>query len=82
MVLKLKKNNRLLGFGTQVNILAQQHIVSSGIVANDGEVYLSGVPAQSIVQIKWGEAYTQQCQLPLKIDVSNQNIQFIDGVCQ
>lgn len=82
VVLKLKKNNRLLGFGTQVNILAQQHIVSSGIVANDGEVYLSGVPAQSIVQIKWGEAYTQQCQLPLKIDVSNQNIQFIDGVCQ
>ncbi|MBS0925579.1 fimbrial biogenesis outer membrane usher protein [Providencia sp. JGM181] len=82
VVLKLKKNNQLLGFGTQVNLLAQQHVVSSGIVANDGEVYLSGVPAQSIVHIKWGEAHTQQCQLPLQIDLSNQNIQFIDGVCQ
>ncbi|MEQ5183660.1 fimbria/pilus outer membrane usher protein [Providencia alcalifaciens] len=82
VVLKLKQNNQLLGFGTQVNILAQQRIVSSGIVANDGEVYLSGVPAQSVVQVKWGEARTQQCKLPLQIDLNNPNIQFIEGTCQ
>lgn len=82
VVLKLKKNNQLLGFGTQVNILSQQNIVSSGIVANDGEVYLSGVPAQSVVQVKWGEAHTQLCQLPLQVDLSNPNIQFIEGICQ
>ncbi|UBX48496.1 fimbrial biogenesis outer membrane usher protein [Providencia alcalifaciens] len=82
VLLKLKKNNQLLGFGTQVNILAQQHIVSSGIVANEGEVYLSGVPEQSIVQVKWGDVYTQQCKFPLQIDLNNPNIQFIEGTCQ
>ncbi|HHR6399920.1 TPA: FimD/PapC C-terminal domain-containing protein [Providencia alcalifaciens] len=82
IVLKLKHNNQLVGFGTQVNVLEQQHKISSGIVATDGEVYLSGVPENSVVQVKWGANQSQQCQLPLHIDLSNSNIQFIEGTCQ
>lgn len=66
----------------QVNVLEQQHKISSGIVATDGEVYLSGVPENSVVQVKWGANQSQQCQLPLHIDLSNSNIQFIEGTCQ
>lgn len=82
IVLKLKHNNQLVGFGTQVNVLEQQHKISSGIVATDGEVYLSGVPENSVIQVKWGANQSQQCQLPLHIDLSNSNIQFIEGTCQ
>ncbi|MEX5861115.1 FimD/PapC C-terminal domain-containing protein [Providencia hangzhouensis] len=56
--------------------------VTGGIVANDGEVYLSGVPEQSKIIVKWGNGNNQQCTVPLLLSLENEKIQFIERVCE
>lgn len=34
---------------------------STGIVGDDGQVYLSGLPEQGVLQVKWGSDRVQQC---------------------
>ncbi|CUY60767.1 fimbria/pilus outer membrane usher protein [Serratia marcescens] len=36
---------------------------NSGIVGPDGQLYLSGVPEQGQLQVKWGNAASQQCRV-------------------
>ncbi|MEX5732626.1 FimD/PapC C-terminal domain-containing protein [Providencia hangzhouensis] len=56
--------------------------VTGGIVANDGEVYLSGVPEQSKIIVKWGNGNNQQCTVLLLLSLENEKIQFIERVCE
>ncbi|KLN46892.1 hypothetical protein AAY77_05115, partial [Providencia rettgeri] len=69
-------------FGTQVSVMESEEQVTGGIVANDGEVYLSGVPEQSVIKVKWGNNQTQQCTVPLLLSLENEKIQFIERVCE
>ncbi len=34
----------------------------TGIVGDSGQVYLSGLPLQGIINIQWGESSYQQCR--------------------
>ncbi|MEY2345055.1 hypothetical protein I3679_018070 [Proteus mirabilis] len=52
--MNLSYNGKPLPFGSQVEISQDGQVISSGIVANDGEVFLNGVPASSQLQAKWG----------------------------
>lgn len=36
---------------------------NSGIIGTDGQLYLSGVPDKGELQVQWGNASNQQCQL-------------------
>lgn len=82
VMLKLTHHDQLIPFGAQVSVLVDKEEVTTGIVANDGEVYLSGVPEQSRIVVKWGSHADQQCELPLQLDLSNDKIQFIERICQ
>ncbi|MEX6211995.1 FimD/PapC C-terminal domain-containing protein [Providencia huaxiensis] len=35
--------------------------ISTGIVGDNGDVYLSGMPEQGQLQIKWGKSLQEQC---------------------
>ncbi|EFB73774.1 fimbria/pilus outer membrane usher protein [Providencia rustigianii] len=82
ILLKLKTKGNQVALGSQVNALVSEQVVATGMVANDGEVYLSGVPEQSVIQAIWGVGTENQCQLSLTIDMENTNIQFIEGECK
>ncbi|MEQ4924045.1 fimbria/pilus outer membrane usher protein [Proteus hauseri] len=78
----LRYNGTTLPFGTQVEIYQGDRVVSSGIIANEGEVFLNGVPKQSLLLAKWGNSQTEQCQASLKVDLSIEKIQFLQLDCR
>lgn len=82
VLLKLQHAGKPIAFGTQVSVIENEEQVTGGIVANDGEVYLSGVPEQSIVIVKWGNSHNQQCTVPLSLSLENEKIQFIERTCE
>ncbi|MEQ4673153.1 fimbria/pilus outer membrane usher protein [Providencia vermicola] len=82
ILLRLMNKGKPIAFGTQVFVFEKDNQVTSGIVANDGEVYLSGVPEQSVIKVKWGNNQTQQCTVPLLLSLESDKIQFIERVCE
>ena len=50
LLMTLTHNNKPLPFGAMVTSESSQ---SSGIVADNGQVYLSGMPLAGKVQVKW-----------------------------
>lgn len=75
-------NGQPLPFGTQVEIYQDEHLISSGIVANEGEVFLNGVPEKSLLRAKWGNSAVEQCQTTLITDLSLEKIQFLQLDCR
>ncbi len=82
LLLKLLHGDKPIAFGSQVSVFVNEKLATSGIVANDGEVYLSGVPEQSVITVKWGLRDEQQCQLPLMLSLETDKIQFIERTCE
>lgn len=82
VLVNLSYNGKPLPFGSQVEISQDGQVISSGIVANDGEVFLNGVPASSQLQAKWGNSATEQCQATLNADLSLDKIQFLQLDCR
>lgn len=82
VLLKLKHAGKPIAFGTQVSVMESEEQVTGGIVANDGEVYLSGVPEQSEIRVKWGNGNNQQCTVLLLLSLENEKIQFIERICE
>ncbi|WP_368902904.1 fimbria/pilus outer membrane usher protein, partial [Proteus mirabilis] len=82
VLVNLSYNGKPLPFGSQVEISQDGQVISSGIVANDGEVFLNGVPASSQLQAKWGNSATEQCQATLNADLSLEKIQFLQLDCR
>lgn len=78
----LHYNGTPLPFGTQVEIYKDDHVLSSGIVANDGEVFLNGVPEYSQLRAKWGNSTVEQCQTTLNVDLALEKIQFLQLECR
>ncbi len=58
LLMTLTHNNKPLPFGAMVTSESSQ---SSGIVADNGQVYLSGMPLAGKVQVKWGEEENAHC---------------------
>ncbi|OAT49341.1 outer membrane usher protein [Proteus hauseri ATCC 700826] len=82
VLVSLHYNDAVLPFGTQVEIYQDDRVISSGIIANEGEVFLNGVPEQSLLRAKWGNSQTEQCQATLKADLSLEKIQFLQLDCR
>ncbi|EBF0843313.1 fimbrial biogenesis outer membrane usher protein [Salmonella enterica subsp. enterica] len=57
-------DNRTVPFGALVRLLQESPDsgITTGIVADDGMVYLSGLPAEGRLSVQWGHDSAQQCQ--------------------
>jgi len=58
---------------------------TSGIVAEKGELYLSGVPAQGIIEVKWQEDGVQKsCRAPFRLPAATGTnpVRLVSAVCQ
>ncbi len=60
-ILKLLDRNSIpIAFGSVVSV---QDKNSTGIVGDDGRVYMSGLGGSGILQVQWGKSSQEQCQI-------------------
>lgn len=49
-------------FGATANLIVDGKMANSSFVGDSGDLYLSGVPEKSQVQVQWGKGADQQCR--------------------
>jgi outer membrane usher protein len=54
-------------FGATTRLMVDGKPTSHGFVGDGGDVYLSGVPANSQLQVSWGKGSDQQCRADLQL---------------
>ncbi|WP_392562415.1 fimbria/pilus outer membrane usher protein [Orbus sturtevantii] len=87
VLMTLSLDGKALPFGTVVSLVDDNgnDVVpnNSGIVADNGEVYLSGMPESGNVTAKWGINDEQQCHInyQLPTDSAEDAIKFITAQC-
>ncbi|RBQ41323.1 fimbria/pilus outer membrane usher protein [Escherichia coli] len=63
----IQKNGKPVPFGSLVTIDSENSI-NSNIVADMGQVYMSGLPEEDTLVAKWGESPSQQCKASYKFE--------------
>ena len=56
----------------------------SGIIDDDGSLYMSGLPAKGMITVRWGEASEQVCRISFQLTEQQVNsaITRMDSVCE
>lgn len=62
--------NKPVPFGATASVPTEGTTQITGIVGDSGQVYLSGLPLQGIINIQWGESSYQQCQASYQLPES------------
>jgi outer membrane usher protein len=70
LLMTLTHNGKPVPFGALVTSDGSQ---SSSIVADNGQVYLSGMPLAGKVQAKWGEGPNASCEADYSLPPESQN---------
>lgn len=68
VLMTLHHDGKPLPFGAVATLHDQD---STGIVGDSGEVYLSGMPAQGRLTVKWGQRSDQQCMVAYTLPGDN-----------
>ncbi|UJD93800.1 fimbrial biogenesis outer membrane usher protein [Lelliottia amnigena] len=69
-LLTLMHNNQLIPFGATVT---RDDELTSGIVGDEGQVYLSGLAPQGKLKVQWGEGADQTCVAEYKLPQAAEN---------
>lgn len=70
VLVTLMYKGKLVPFGASASLSDNS---SSGIVGENGELYLSGVPEKTNIKVQWGKSTTQQCQVRLILPSESDN---------
>lgn len=62
----MKASGEAVPFGAIVTLLNNDN-TSSFIVGDDGQVYMTGMPARGVLAVKWGNKATQNCQVEFNL---------------
>ncbi|EJD6400692.1 fimbrial biogenesis outer membrane usher protein [Providencia rettgeri] len=74
LLVSLQKGDGYVPFGGVASYQGQNDLESiSGIVGDDGQVYLSGLPESGVIEAKWGSAPDQQCSAPFTVSSQPEN---------
>lgn len=79
VLMTLLRNGNPLPFGAMVTLGD-----TSGIVGDDGQVFLSGMPETGVVSAKWGEGGGQQCQAKYQMTTKDKTASIVrlNGECR
>ncbi|HBZ15761.1 MAG TPA: fimbrial assembly protein [Pantoea sp.] len=69
-LITLTRHDGLVPFGASAHILGDND--NSSIVGEGGQVYLSGVAQRGVLEVKWGNSATQQCQADFTLPLDKQ----------
>lgn len=58
----VKHQGKPIPFGATASLIVDGKTTSSSFVGDNGDLYLSGVPEKSQVQVQWGKGADQQCR--------------------
>ena len=81
VLMTLMQGGRAVPFGALVSLSSDTE--STGIVGEEGQVYLSGVPQNGSITAKWGNGGTQQCHANFSLPaVASDKNRHVAGVQQ
>lgn len=86
-LLSLTYRGQAIPFGAIVSLAddksAKTTTENASIVGDNGIVYMSGLPEQGLLQVKWGNKKEQQCQVQYELNtpLENKSIQQISAQC-
>lgn len=69
--------NKTIPFGSEASVI-NAGIETTGIVDNKQQVYLSGVPMEGVIHVKWNGG---QCQAPFKLAANNDDLILLSVRC-
>ncbi|WP_406909110.1 fimbria/pilus outer membrane usher protein [Klebsiella oxytoca] len=84
VLMTLYYRDKFIPFGATASLLQNKgEMENSGIVGPDGKLYLSGVPDSGKLNVRWGHADNQQCQVVFTLPIANENseIRELDAQC-
>ncbi|EFC7690920.1 fimbrial biogenesis usher protein, partial [Escherichia coli] len=82
VLMKTSKQGIPLRFGAIATLDGIQ--TNSGIIDDDGSLYMSGLPAQGAITVRWGEAPDQICHISYQLTEQqiNSAITRMDAICR
>lgn len=82
VLMKTSKQGIPLRFGVIATLDGIQ--TNSGIIDDDGSLYMSGLPAQGAITVRWGEAPDQICHISYQLTEQqiNSAITRMDAICR
>ncbi|HEB1299566.1 TPA: outer membrane usher protein LpfC [Escherichia albertii] len=71
-------------FGATATLISDNKTDVSSIVGEEGQLYISGMPEEGRVQVKWGKEESQQCiaQYVLSVEMKQAGIIPVSAKCQ
>lgn len=81
-IFALRTPQGVVPFAARVKIRKADGSSVSGITGEDGEVYLSGLPAQGRLQALWGKGAQEQCEVNFSIPPEQQGLLTLPLMCQ
>lgn len=67
VLIHLTYHDQPIPFGANATLRVDKDTLSSSMVGDNGDVYFTGVPANSHLTVTWGERDNQSCQTPLAL---------------
>lgn len=82
VLMKTTKQGILLRFGAIATLDGVQ--ANSGIIDDDGSLYMAGLPAKGTITVRWGEASDQICHISYELTEQqiNSAITRMDAICR
>ncbi|WP_337050030.1 fimbria/pilus outer membrane usher protein [Serratia fonticola] len=84
VMLTLLYRGKPVPFGATASLEGDRQAEAASIVGDAGLVYLSGMPSQGTVHVKWGNGADQQCSVALELGKPDAegNMKQVRAVCQ
>lgn len=78
VLMKLTYNNKPIPFGSMASIGDR-----SSLIGDEGQVYLSGIQEEGVVQVKWGDQPDKQCKANYRLPIKDksQPLQRLTAIC-
>lgn len=82
-LITLTNNGKPLPFGTTVVVVQEGEEESTGIVGDNGQVYLSGLQPSGLLEAVWGTSANSRCRIPYRLPETeaHQDIVYLKGRC-
>lgn len=80
----LRSGAQPVPFGATATLITDNKTDVSSIVGEEGQLYISGMPEEGRVQVKWGKEESQQCiaQYVLSVEMKQAGIIPVSAKCQ
>lgn len=80
--MKTSKQGIPLRFGAMATLDGVQ--TNSGIIDDDGSLYMSGLPAKGSITVRWGDASDQACRISYQLTEQQVNsaITRMEAICR